>query len=279
MRWRDSSDYLYGIDLFNNGFYWEAHEAWESLWLAAGKAGVTAEFLKGLIKLAAAALKIREGRWAGADHLAEGAIEHLSGVVASTGSPTYAGLDIASVLRMAEGLRISIREGTTLSSPLFPDPLILGNELGRCTRRSISPSSAPGPPDSWPASRRVGPTPARGIVVLDGARSIGAKIRISGGGRCNVTHERVDETAFAGSSRHAIRKVLLRFDVPRTIAFFEEIGVPLKREETGKLFPVTDDARTVARRPAARGARRQGAEHRFPWRVETIERPTATSSS
>jgi predicted flavoprotein YhiN len=83
------------------------------------------------------------------------------------------------------------------------------------------------------------------ILVLDGARKLGAKILIAGGGRCNVTHDVVDENAFAGSSRNAIRKVLRRFDVPATTAFFDELGVKLKREETGKLFPVTDDARTV----------------------------------
>jgi hypothetical protein len=110
---------------------------------------------------------------------------------------------------------------------------------------------------------------AGGIVLLDGARSIGAKIRISGGGRCNITHEHVDETAFAGSSRNAIRKVLLRFDVSSTVEFFREIGVPLKREETGKLFPVTDDARTVLD-SLVRAAAAAGAEIRNPWRVETI---------
>src|SRR5688572_24191821 len=83
------------------------------------------------------------------------------------------------------------------------------------------------------------------IVLLDGAKHIGAKILVAGGGRCNVTHDVVDESAYAGSSRNAIRKVLRRFDVPRTIEFFREIGVVLKREDTGKLFPTTDDARTV----------------------------------
>src|SRR6266496_1571330 len=83
------------------------------------------------------------------------------------------------------------------------------------------------------------------VVALDGARVLGAKILVSGGGRCNVTHHQVDETVFNGSTPAAIRKVLRRFDVPRTIAFFREIGVELKREETGKLFPVTDRARTV----------------------------------
>src|SRR6516165_5519584 len=65
-RWRECRAYLRGLDLFNHGYYWEAHEAWEGLWLAAGRAGTTADFLKGLIKLAAAGVKSREGRPAGA---------------------------------------------------------------------------------------------------------------------------------------------------------------------------------------------------------------------
>ncbi len=107
------------------------------------------------------------------------------------------------------------------------------------------------------------------IVVLDGARTLGAKILVAGGGRCNVTHDVVDESAYAGSSRHAIRKVLLQFGVVRTIEFFRELGVELKREETGKLFPTTDRARSVldALLTAARDA---GVEIRHPWRVGSI---------
>ena len=87
--------------------------------------------------------------------------------------------------------------------------------------------------------------PRARIVLLDGAKTLGAKILVAGGGRCNVTHDVVDEQAYAGSSRNAIKKVLRRFDVPETIAFFQELGVTLKRESTGKLFPTTDSARTV----------------------------------
>jgi predicted Rossmann fold flavoprotein len=87
--------------------------------------------------------------------------------------------------------------------------------------------------------------PGQRIVILDGARKLGAKILVSGGGRCNVTHDQVDAAAYAGSSPHAIKKVLRHFDVPQTIAFFRELGVLLKREETGKLFPISDNARTV----------------------------------
>ena len=59
--WQRCDQYLFGIDLFNHGYYWEAHEAWESLWHAAERTGPIADFLKGLIKLAAAGVKTREG--------------------------------------------------------------------------------------------------------------------------------------------------------------------------------------------------------------------------
>jgi len=109
------------------------------------------------------------------------------------------------------------------------------------------------------------------VVLLDGARTLGAKILVAGGGRCNVTHHAVDETAFAGSSPKAIRKVLRRFGVAETIAFFRDLGVALEREETGKLFPTTDRARTVL--DALLGAARDaGVEILHPWRVESVTR-------
>jgi predicted Rossmann fold flavoprotein len=116
--------------------------------------------------------------------------------------------------------------------------------------------------------------PARPVLLLDGARTLGAKILVSGGGRCNVTHHAVDETAFAGSTPAAIRKVLRRFGVPETVAFFRGLGVELKREDTGKLFPVGDRARTVLD-ALLRGARAAGVEIRHPWRVEAVERASA----
>jgi predicted flavoprotein YhiN len=114
------------------------------------------------------------------------------------------------------------------------------------------------------------------IVAVDGARKLGAKILVAGGGRCNVTHWRVADTDFAGSTPPAIRKVLARFTADDTVAFFKAAGVELKREDTGKLFPVTDSARTVldalvrearaagaalvhARRRAAHGKAKRGA--------------------
>jgi predicted Rossmann fold flavoprotein len=112
--------------------------------------------------------------------------------------------------------------------------------------------------------------PERRILLLDGARTLGAKILVSGGARCNVTHHAVDESDFAGSSPKAIRKVLRRFGVAETVAFFRDLGVELKKEETGKLFPVTDRARTVLD-ALLRAAREAGVEIRHPWRVSALD--------
>jgi len=84
----------------------------------------------------------------------------------------------------------------------------------------------------------------RKIIVLDGATSIGAKILVAGGGRCNVTHDVVTPDDFNGS-RNIVRNILAAFDAEACVKWFAEMGVQLKREETGKLFPVTDSARTV----------------------------------
>lgn len=107
------------------------------------------------------------------------------------------------------------------------------------------------------------------ILALDGAKKLGAKILVAGGGRCNVTHHAVDEQQYAGSSRNAIKKVLRRFDVPETVAFFRELNVELKREDTGKLFPTTDDAHTVLN-ALLDAARRASVTIRHPWRVARV---------
>ncbi|MGK2856701.1 MAG: NAD(P)/FAD-dependent oxidoreductase [Thermoanaerobaculia bacterium] len=108
------------------------------------------------------------------------------------------------------------------------------------------------------------------VVVLDGADRIGAKILIAGGGRCNVTHREVDALDFHGSSRNAIAKILRSLPISETIAFFRGIGVELKEEETGKLFPTTDRAKDVL--DALLGACGDaGAEVRTHSRVIAIE--------
>src|SRR5262245_40224483 len=116
------------------------------------------------------------------------------------------------------------------------------------------------------AARAVGGRGGRvSIVAVDGARKLGAKVVVAGGGRCNVTHHAVDETAFAGSTQPAIRNVLRRFGVAETIAFFARLHVTLKREETGKLFPTSNRASTVLEALVGAAAR-EGIALLNPWR-------------
>jgi predicted Rossmann fold flavoprotein len=83
------------------------------------------------------------------------------------------------------------------------------------------------------------------IAALDGASAVGAKILVAGGGRCNVTHDVIHPVDYAPANRHRVNKVLRSFSVEQTIAFFNSLGVQLKVEDTGKLFPTTNQARTV----------------------------------
>lgn len=108
------------------------------------------------------------------------------------------------------------------------------------------------------------------VVLLDGAKKPGAKILIAGGGRCNVTHDVVHAADYAGgASGNTVKKVLKSFPVEKTTAFFAELGVELKREDTGKLFPTTNKARTVLE--ALLGAvADSGAELRADHRVTKI---------
>jgi len=102
--WRGSCEYLRGCDLFNYGYYWEAHEAWESLWHACGRRGTAADFVKGLIKLAAAGVKAREGRPAGVARHAARAAELFAAVEAACGNQPYFGFSIQKLIEIARRL-------------------------------------------------------------------------------------------------------------------------------------------------------------------------------
>jgi hypothetical protein len=127
--WRKSRDYLYGIDLFNHGYYWEAHEVWEGLWHACGRTGVTANFLKGLIRLAAAGVKARAGKPEGVrSHLRRAG--QLFAQVAGRlplHSARYLGLSLADLLilesgfgKAVEGARVDGAPGSDVVLRLSP---------------------------------------------------------------------------------------------------------------------------------------------------------------
>jgi predicted Rossmann fold flavoprotein len=83
------------------------------------------------------------------------------------------------------------------------------------------------------------------VLLLDGARTVGAKILVSGGARCNVTNTSVSERDFWGGPSTIVRRVLRSFPAGETAAFFASIGVALHEEENGKLFPDSNRSRDV----------------------------------
>lgn len=83
------------------------------------------------------------------------------------------------------------------------------------------------------------------VICIDGAKTVGAKILVSGGSRCNVTNRVVTERDFWGGDARVIRDVLRAYPASAAIGFFEELGVKLHEEEDGKFFPASNRARTV----------------------------------
>jgi len=113
--WTVCREYLRGIDLFNHGYYWEAHEEWESLWHACGRTGTTADFLKGLIKLAAAGVKVREGKPEGVRTHALRAAELFRGM----NTPgRFLGLEVGELIAFAEEIAANPPPSRSPSDPV-----------------------------------------------------------------------------------------------------------------------------------------------------------------
>lgn len=75
-----------------------------------------------------------------------------------------------------------------------------------------------------------------------------SKVRISGGGRCNVTHALFEPRTFTTRYPRGERELISpfhRFSAEDTVAWFEARGVRLKREDDGRMFPVTDSSQTI----------------------------------
>jgi predicted metal-dependent hydrolase len=94
-RWRENRAYLRGLDLFNRGWWWEAHEAWESYWhVVEGRDAVQHDLFKALIQLAACALQRERGSDPGAARLLFSAVRLLEGLQRETGGARLCGLDL-----------------------------------------------------------------------------------------------------------------------------------------------------------------------------------------
>jgi predicted Rossmann fold flavoprotein len=90
--------------------------------------------------------------------------------------------------------------------------------------------------------------PKASVTVLEKTPKLLSKVKISGGGRCNVTHACFDNAALSkyyARGEKQLRGAFSRFNAADTIGWFEERGVKLKTEPDGRMFPVTDDSQTI----------------------------------
>lgn len=86
------------------------------------------------------------------------------------------------------------------------------------------------------------------VMLLEASRSLLAKVRISGGGRCNVTHACFDPALLIQHyprGGKALRGAFSRFQPKDTIAWFQRRGVTLKTEADGRMFPISNDSATI----------------------------------
>ncbi|MEM9238030.1 MAG: NAD(P)/FAD-dependent oxidoreductase [Verrucomicrobiota bacterium] len=116
------------------------------------------------------------------------------------------------------------------------------------------------------------------VAILEKSSSVLGKVKISGGGRCNVTHacyEPIPLTHHYPRGEKQLIGPYHRFLTSDTIDWFESRGVELKVEEDGRIFPVTDDSATIidCLRSAAEEA---GVEVRNRVEVESLEKSEAS---
>jgi len=121
-----------------------------------------------------------------------------------------------------------------------------------------------GPAGFFGAIRARQTAPDRAVILLEKSGQVLRKVAVSGGGRCNVTHACFEPreliTRYPRGGRE-LRGPCHAFGPTETVAWFAERGVELKTEADGRMFPVTDSARTITDCLRA-AARRAGVEVR-----------------
>lgn len=86
------------------------------------------------------------------------------------------------------------------------------------------------------------------VILLEASRQLLTKVRISGGGRCNVTHALFDAKSFIQNYPRGSKALLgafSRFQAQDTVNWFASVGVQLKTEADGRMFPITDNSETI----------------------------------
>lgn len=90
--------------------------------------------------------------------------------------------------------------------------------------------------------------PGYKLIILEKSNKFLSKVKISGGGRCNVTHSTFDNRELVKNyprGEKTLHQVFAQFSVEDTIQWFESRGVQLKTETDGRIFPVSDESQTI----------------------------------
>lgn len=106
-----------------------------------------------------------------------------------------------------------------------------------------------GPAGFFAAIRCAELNPKLSVLLIEKANQTLGKVIISGGGRCNVTHACFDPAqlvTYYPRGGTELRGAFSRFQPKDTVRWFESRGVKLKTESDGRMFPVTDDSKTIA---------------------------------
>lgn len=116
--------------------------------------------------------------------------------------------------------------------------------------------------------------PKWNVLLLEKTAVLLSKVRISGGGRCNVTHSCFDPRLLVQNYPRGGKELLgpfHRFGPRDTINWFESRGVALKTEEDGRIFPTTDRSETIIECLLSE-AKKEGVEIRLRQRIERISK-------
>lgn len=112
------------------------------------------------------------------------------------------------------------------------------------------------------------------VTILEKSRTVLNKVRVSGGGRCNVTHRPHELRHFIKNyprGEKLLRRLLTHFDANSTVEWFEKRGVKLKTEADGRMFPVSDSSHTITE-CLVKTARNLGVEIRTGVSVNSFEK-------
>ncbi|MFO7847700.1 MAG: NAD(P)/FAD-dependent oxidoreductase [Balneolaceae bacterium] len=111
------------------------------------------------------------------------------------------------------------------------------------------------------------------VTILEKSREVLSKVRVSGGGRCNVTHHCFDPELLSRAyprGEKVLRWSFERFQAKDTVEWFNRRGIELKTEDDGRIFPVTDSSETIIN-CLMDEAKQHGVQIRTKTKVDKIE--------